>query len=120
MLNFFSYEDGGKLILRINLGIEHFDTHAVVWQPTFESLLFHIEGRFPKSEKTQNSDESIVENLEGEEQSLEFNIRTEMDMKLSFTVALLKDLSLLGNELNSLKSFRSPVDVMEDFKYTFA
>ena len=39
-----------------------------------------------------------------------------MDMKLSFTVALLKDLSLLGNELNSLKSFRSPVDVMEDFK----
>ena len=29
VLNFFSYEDGGKLILRINLGIEHFDTHAV-------------------------------------------------------------------------------------------
>ena len=49
VLNFFSYEDGGKLILRTNLGIEHFDTHAVVWQPTFESLLFHIEGRFPKS-----------------------------------------------------------------------
>ena len=104
MLNFFSYEDGGKLILRINLGIEHL-THMRLSGNQLSTLLFHIEGRFPKSEKNQNSNETIVDNLEGEEQNLEFNIRTEMDMRLSFTVALLKDLGLLGNELNSLKAF---------------
>lgn len=102
--------------MRTNLGIEHFDTHAVVWQPTFESLLFHIEGRFPKSGSSQSSNESLTDDLGVKEQDLEFNIRTEMDMKLAFTVALLKDLGLLGNELNSLKNFESPVDVMEDFK----
>ena len=121
ILNFFSYEDGGKMVLRTNIGVEHFDTHAVVWQPTFEPLLFHVEGRFPKSDDKKKRlaiTDDDAESIQGpsNDNNLEFSIRTESEMKLSVTVALIKDLGLLGGELSSLKNFESPVDVMENFK----
>ena len=109
------------MVLRTNIGVEHFDTHAVVWQPTFEPLLFHVEGRFPKSDDKKKRlaiTDDDAESIQGpsNDNNLEFSIRTESEMKLSVTVALIKDLGLLGGELSSLKNFESPVDVMENFK----
>jgi hypothetical protein len=100
-ISFFSYDDGGKLLLRACATLDHFDTHAVVWQPALEPLVLHADGRFP-SPSSENKDVQI-------------DLRSESEIVVNISTDFLKDINIVTNELSSLKTMTQSITAADNF-----
>ena len=99
--SFFSYDDGMKFLLRAAISMEHFDTHAIVWQPAIEPTVLHVDGRCPQPTSM--------------DQNIHFDVRSESDIVLNATVGLIHDVGIVAGELTTLIESKSSLENSETF-----